>query len=407
LEGDARVEWRKHWPVVLAANAGMAISAIPAYAVQMFIKPFQDEFGWSRTEISSVHLIGSLAVILLGSAIGFQADKLGARRIGLAAVTIMCFAVAMLSLTGASIWSWRALYLLPVIATVLIQPTVWTSAVTGFFSSSRALALAVALCGTSVCSMITPKLAGWLITDYGWRIAFVGLAVIWGAVGLPLVWLFFTSPTDQARMARSVAPPVAKPPFWASFRREVFKPRFLQLAVAGFCIGIVVITTATNIVPILTANGLTQPQVLGIAWMIGLASIAGRLTIGLLLDRLPGHFVAAVVVCLPIIGALILITHPGSLPAASIAVVIFGLSLGAELDIMAYLTSRYFRTASFGLLFGTIGAFLNLATGLGPVILQRVFDVTGSYVPALWSVVPVCLMSAILFLTMGGYPEGE
>ena len=37
--------------------------------------------------------------------------------------------------------------------------------------------------------------------------------------------------------------------------------------------------------------------------------------------------------CLPIIGALILITHPGSLSAASLAVVIFGLSLGAELDI--------------------------------------------------------------------------
>ena len=78
--------------------------------------------------------------------------------------------------------------------------------------------------------------------------------------------------------------------------------------------------------------------------------------------------------------------------------------MGAELDILAYLTSRYFRKESFGMIFGTIGGFVALAGAGGPVILNRVYDLTHSYVPALWGILPVCILSATLFLLMGAYP---
>ena len=93
--------------------------------------------------------------------------------------------------------------------------------------------------------------------------------------------------------------------------------------------------------------------------------------------------------------------------AAAIAILIFGFSLGAELDIVAYLTSRYFGRENFGFLFGTIGGCLGFASGNGPVLLNRVYDVAGSYTPALWAAVPLCLLSAGLFLCLGRYPEGE
>ena len=79
--------------------------------------------------------------------------------------------------------------------------------------------------------------------------------------------------------------------------------------------------------------------------------------------------------------------------------------MGAELDILAYLTSRYFKAESFGMMFGTIGGFVALAGAGGPVILNRVYDLTHSYVPALWGILPVCLLSATLFMLMGPYPE--
>jgi nitrate/nitrite transporter NarK len=85
-------------------------------------------------------------------------------------------------------------------------------------------------------------------------------------------------------------------------------------------------------------------------------------------------------------------------------VLIFGFSLGAELDVVSYLTSRYFRLENFGFLFGTIGGFIGLAASNGPVALNAVFDATGRYTPALWAAIPICLVSALLFVLLGPYP---
>lgn len=138
-----------------------------------------------------------------------------------------------------------------------------------------------------------------------------------------------------------------------------------------------------------------------------MTAVIGRLGVGVLLDRMDGRIIAAVCVMLPILGLMILIYSPGSIPAAVIATLIFGLSMGAELDIIAYLTSRYFLPVNFGFLFGTIGGFLGLATGNGPVALNAIYDATGSYVPGMWAAMPLCVISAVLLLLLGPYPESR
>ncbi len=405
LEGNAIEEWRQHWTVVLAASAGMGMAAVISFAGGLFIAPLEKEFGWSRTEISSAHMISAVTIILFAPFVGYLVDRLGPRRLGIVAVIAVAAGLSLFSLTGPNIWSWRLLWVVMAAATVIIQPLVWTSAITGLFSAGRGLALAFVLCGSSICSIVTPPLTYWLIESYGWRLAFVGIGVCWGLVVLPLVLLFFTSAQDSARRDTPLAPLASRPSFLTSFRGDVLTWRFMQLAMAGFCIAIAVVSVSVTIVPILSSNGISRGEAAGIASLLGFSAIAGRLTIGHLLDRFPGRLIAAVVVCMPIIGSLILIELPGSATAASAAVLIFGLSMGAELDILAYLTSRYFKAESFGMMFGTIGGFVALAGAGGPVILNRVYDLTHSYVPALWGILPVCLLSATLFMLMGPYPE--
>ena len=382
----------------------MGMAAVVSYAGGLFIAPLEKEFGWSRTDIASAHLISAVATILLAPFVGFLVDRFGPRRIGIVAVIAVCGALSLFSLTTSNIWSWRLLWVSMAAANVIVQPMVWTSAVTGMFSAGRGLALAVVLCGSSMCSIITPPLTYWLIESFGWRLAWVGIAICWGMVVLPLVLMFFTSVQDKARRTAPLAPIGARPSFISSFRGDVLTWRFMQLALAGFCVAIAVVSMAVMIVPILSSNGLSRGEAAGIASLLGISAIAGRLTIGQLLDHFEGRFIAAAAVAMPVIGSLILITMPGSVPAAAAAVLIFGLSLGAELDIMAYLTSRYFKAESFGMMFGTIGGFVGLAGATGPVILNRVYDLTQSYVPALWGILPVCVISATLFLLMGPYP---
>jgi predicted MFS family arabinose efflux permease len=407
VEGSAASEWRAHWPIVLAAMAGFAASTITTYSSQVFIQPLQQEFGWSRGQIASGHSIAAMAGVLFAPFTGFFVDKFGPRRLGIAAVIAICIATALLSLTGPEIWMWHALWLPMAFAIILIQPSVWTAAVTSVFAAGRGFALAVMLCGGSLASMITPKLSSLLIEALDWRMAFVALGLFWAALTLPLIYFCFSSALDRERLspgAKENAAPVKRVSIWQS---GMLTWRYPQLLIAGSCIAGVVVTLVVSLVPLLSANGLTRAQALNITPLVGISAIFGRLTIGALLDRWNGRFLAAVAVSMPIFGILLLIHYPGSTLIASIAVLIFGLSFGAELDILAYLTSRYFKVANFGLLFGTIGGFIGLASGNGPWVLQSVFDAQQSYLPALWGMIPICLVAAVLFLLLGPYPDAE
>jgi len=399
-------EWRQHWPAVLAASSGMALAASISYSTALFIAPLEKEFGWSRADIASGHVIAGIATIFCSPWTGWLVDRFGCRRVGIMAGIAMCLSLALLSLAGPSLWSWYAIWMVVAIAIVLIQPMVWTSGVTSLFHKQRGLALAVTLCGSSICSVVTPPLTFWLITHFGWRMAFIGLGAIWGAVVLPLLFLFLTSATDNARRARKA--PVARLPHAGRDVRQIMLSRsFLTLLVAGFCFGLVVVPAVVTIVPLLSANGIAPGMAATIAASVGFASIFGRLNIGLLLDRLPGRFIAAACASLPIIAYAILLAKPGSIPAATAATLVLGLALGAELDILAYLVSRYFPIRNFGTLFGTIGGFITLAGSAGPVALNRVYDLTHSYQPALWGLIPLCVIASLLMLTLGDYPPRE
>ena len=405
-DGRTDSEWRQHWPVVCAAATGMGLSTIATYSTSVFIAPLQHEFGWSRADISSGHVIAGFAAIVCSPWTGWLVDRFGARRVGIVAATFMCLAEALLSLAQPSLWSWRALWVIVSLAIVLIQPVVWTSAVTSLFEKRRGLALALTLCGSGVASMITPPLTYLLIVHFGWRMAFVGLAAFWGVVTVPLLLLFFGSAADKTRLTYrslgSIAPIRIRHP-----RPRLLTRRFISLSLAGFCFAMVVVPAVVIMVPLLGANGISTGKAAAIASSVGLASIFGRLNIGMLMDRAPGRLVAAACACLPAVAYAILLARPGSVGAATVAALVLGLSLGAELDILAYLVSRYFPIQNFGVMFGVIGGFVTLAGSTGPMALNAVYDHTHSYQPALWALMPVCVLASLLFLTLGAYPPKE
>lgn len=397
-------EWRAHWPVVLAACLGLGASTIVTYSSSLFIEPLQRDFGWSRAQIMSGHSVAAVTGVICAPFTGLLVDRIGPRRLGIVAVLAICLSTALLGLAGPDIWLWRALWLPFSLAIIIIQPSVWTAAVTSLFAAGRGLALAATLCGGSVSAIVTPPLTFYLIENYGWRLAWVGLAAFWAIAALPLIYFFFTSAKDSRRLAKTdqtAAPSPVRQSLWQS---GLLTRRFVQLLIGGVCIAGIVVTLGTSLVPILSSNGLSRAEAASVASLLGFSAIAGRLGIGILLDRMHGAYLAAFCVLLPILAIMILIYFPGSVPAASAAVLVLGVSLGAELDIIAYLTSRYFRVENFGFLFGTIAGFLGLVAGNGPVVLNYVFDRTGSYFPAMWVAIPICMFAAVLFLLLGPYP---
>lgn len=404
LPGDALNEWRRHWPVALAGCVAVASSTMNAYSTGLFVDPLQTAFGWSRAEIMTGQAFAAISSVLLGPIVGIAIDRFGPRRIGISGISSLCILTAALGATGPSIWSWWAIWLLLALVNPFIQPTVWTAAASGLFSAGRGTALAVMLCGSGLGSLFIPVLTYELIDRIGWRFAFPAMAAIIAGIALPVILLFFTSVRDQERKGQREIRPSRRPAERAVWRL-LLTPRFVQLFVAAFLIAAVIVPIVVNIVPILTWNGLHRGQAAGVAAILGISSILGRLLIGFLLDRVEGRFLAAVSVLLPIGSISLLLLVPGSLPAASAAALILGFALGAEYDIVAYLVSRYFSVEHFGLFFGTVAGAVTLAGGGGPAVVSAVYDSTGSYGPALLATIPMCGVSALLFVLLGPYPR--
>jgi MFS family permease len=402
----AAAEWRRRWPVVLASALGVGLMSVPVYSGGVFIAPLEQAFGWSRGAISSGLMINALVAVSLGPWVGHAIDRYGPRRFALAGAVILCGAIALLGALNASLWSWWAIWALIAVGAVCIHPMVWTSAVSSFFTVSRGLALAVTLCGTSLASFVCPVLGSRLIALYGWRMAYVGLAVFFALLVIPPLFLFFTSARDErGGPAVDAAAPANLP--GVRPREGLLSFRFARLLGAATCMALAAVTCVTSLVPILTWSGQSRAAAAGIAGAAGLSTIAGRLTAGWLLDRVSGALVAGVSVSLPIAAFLLLLLARGSAPAATAAALVLGLSLGAELDTVAYLTTRHFGLRSFGLLFGVIGASLNLAIAVGPFLASLVYDATGSYAPVLWAFIPVAALGGFLFSTLGAYPDFE
>jgi MFS family permease len=134
----------------------------------------------------------------------------------------------------------------------------------------------------------------------------------------------------------------------------------------------------------------------------GLALLAGRAGTGFFLDRFFGPYVAMVLFTLAASGIALLWIGATGMPAL-LGAFLVGLGMGAEMDIIAYLISRYFGLRSLGAAFGAAFCAFVLASGLGPLIMGFAFDRTGSYRAPLAGFFWATMLAAALVSRLGPY----
>ncbi|MCX7285013.1 MAG: MFS transporter [Novosphingobium sp.] len=404
--GGALAEWRSHFMLPVAAALGYATSVIHIYGLGPYIQPMAETFGWSRTQVTSGVTIATLVQALMSVPVGLAVDRYGPRALGVVGVVLSVTAFACIGTATGTATNWYLLWLLMALATLPVQATIWTSAVASRFEDSRGLAFAVTLCGASVAQALFPYLGARLIAAFGWQTAMAWQAGIWIVIAFPLIFLFFRGAHDRARnggarIAASAGPVAAGATFAEGIRSTVYIRLFLTCLMLTF--GMVALSI--HFVPVLTARGATATGAAGIASLIGLASIVGSLGTGALIDRYPAKLVGGSVFILPALGALILLFSGASGSGAMLAAVFIGLTLGAEIDVIVYILTRYFGLRAFGALYGALLIALSLGTAIGPLVAARVFDVTGSYKLFLWVTVGLMLTSSAALFSLPRAPD--
>lgn len=405
IPSEGRAEWRAHWTVVVASIVGIMIGQAHLYSLGVMTAPLEQEFGWSRTQLNSGLLIISMVIFPLAPVVGMVIDRVGPRKIALCGVITYTLSIALLSLARQPLWTWWLLWLLVAFGHLLIKPTVWVTAITSLFSKSRGLALATALSASGLAASVVPIVTALLLESFGWRTAYLMLGGMIGLISVPIIGLFFWSARDKRSTFAPAAPKSTAPSeIKRPLRDELKSFTLLKLVATALIMSIVGAGLIVSMVPILKSSGFSTANAAAIVGVIGVSQIVGRLSAGLLLDRVDARFVGAVTLSCPSVTCLILIFAPGSAPLAILAVIVFGVSVGAEVEVIAYLAGKIFSPTNFGTLFGVIVGLMSLGNGLGPVLGGLSYDLAGSYVPALWGAVPLSLLSAYLIVSVGRYP---
>ena len=396
-----REEWRKYGLNLPACILGMMLVAVHPYALGVMIGPLEEEFGWSRSQISAGPLVTSVTALLLAAFAGRITDRIGPRKVARVGVPLFACALAAISLAGPSIYSWLGLYALLALALLCIYPSVWTAAIAVRFDRNRGLALALALSGTGIASAVVPLIGAKLIEAYGWRGAYIGLGALSFLTVFPLVALYF---------ARDKVPPPARidaleARIPAGKLGEFRTGKFFRMALAFLLYSVAATGLGINAVPVLMENGFDLVGAAAVVSWIGLGTIAGRLLGGVLLDRIDGRYVAIGCGFFAMGSVAILLLVANSALSASIACVLLGLAAGAEYDAAAYLTTRHFSRRNFASLFAVLGGLAGLGSGIAPLIANIVYDVTQSYDLMLLGLFPMFAVASVLFLSLGRYPE--
>lgn len=400
----AAAEWRAHWPLTLAALVGYSSIGLQSYGIGPFVIHLEREFGWSRADVLLGVSISNAVGIFLNVIVGLIVDRFGSRRVALIGLWVMVGSFGLLASATGALLQWALLWVILAVGVVLVQSTVWTRAVGAVFDRARGLAFAVALSGTPLASMVLPVLGTWLIEDYGWRAAFIGIAAIWIVITFPIVFLFFREKPGQRLGSQAGGDgggsDAALPP-GLSLREGVRTRAFYHLLLSFGCFSFYSMAIATNLVPLLAETGVSAVEAARIASVMGMVGIVARLSVGFLLDRFPGHIIGTVTLLLPVLGcAVLLVDSPGMILPA-IAAGAFGAAIGAEIDVALYLATRHFGLRAFASLFNAIITFGAVNAALSPYVAGWLHDVSGNYDSLLVVVMIVMTIGALAMATLG------
>ncbi len=384
------------WRVAIAASVGVFVSfaSLLVYTFGVLLKPLAEEFAWSRESVSAAFGIAAMTVAVCSPPLGYLFDRVRPTRIIVPCLIVFGVAFASMSLLTPHLWHLYAIFfVLGVVGNGTAQMA-YSRAVSSWFTKRRGTALAVIMSGGAVGAMVFPPAPEALIQAVGWRQTCVVLGALVLVVGVPIVGRFIRErPVDRGTATILGG---------MSVREGVTSRVFWILVTVLFAQSIAQNGAITHMAALLTDRGVTAGGAALALSAMGAASLAGRLVTGWLLDR---FFAPRVGFCLLSVAAFgtYLLAGADSLTLGLIAAALIGFGMGAEADVTPYILSRYLGLRSFAMLYGFTWTAYAIAGAVGPILMGRAFDATGSYTALLTQIAIGTFLIAALMLLMPGY----
>lgn len=403
------------WRVLAACVVGLAcgIATLVVSTFGVFVGPLREAFGWSQSAAFAALLVITLTSAPLAPVVGGLVDRYGARRVVLLAFACEALIFASFAWQGASIWTFYARFVAFALFALATTHVAFARVITLWFDRRRGLALGIALSGVGVGGFLWPLFAQTMIGQYGWRNAYLLLAAAIVVIAMPTIALLLRDSPESVGQRADGDPPLepaaaaskAAAPLPGLTLAEALRTRaYWMVLVTFFLVGLAVQSVMVHLVPLLGARGLS-PMLAALAQsMLFLAVTSGRLMTGWLMDRFFAPRVALAFLMAALCGVALLAFGAAG-PTAFVAAMLVGLAVGAEVDVIAYVTSRYFGPLSFSRIYGTFYGSYSLSGGIGPLLTAESVDRTGDYQFALGMNAVLLVAGCLLLLRFERFPD--
>ncbi|MDJ0626816.1 MAG: MFS transporter [Rhodobacter sp.] len=360
------------------------------FSYGVFFAEFEAEFGWSRTLLSACSASAFLFMGVLAILAGRISDRLGPRPVLMVTGVIYGLGYALIAQVQEP-WQLFAIFSMALAAGLSTHDVVTLSTIARWFARRRGIMSGVVKVGTAAGQIAVPPLAAFLILWAGWRLAIVIL-------GLSAALLLLLAAAAMQRPPR-VAREGAAATEGMSYAEARASRVFWTLCAVQFLFFPVLTTVPLHIAVHGMDLGMAQAAAAGLLSVIGAASVAGRLTVGTLVDRIGGR--NAYLICLGCLAAsMAALAGTSAAGALFLVMAAYGFAHGGLFTVVSPTVAEAFGMRAHGAVFGGVIFFGTIGGSIGPILAGWVFDRTGSYQPAFLTLMAGAALALGLVLTL-------
>ena len=370
------------WVVVWATFVCLALIFGVSYSFAAFFASFAGEFAAQRADVSWIFGLSGLVYFVLGTLGGILADRFGPRLV--CSVGMALIALGLLATSWApNLWMVYLSYGLLVGLGIAFVYTPSIASVQPWFTARRGLAGGIASSGVGAGTLLVPVLVAVGISHMPWREAMRWLALGVLVLGLLSAGLLRRAPAAGRPGAGGTASGL-------SLGETLRTPTFRWFYLATVLASPVMFIPFAHLSASARDLGLDEALAVGLVGLIGVGSLVGRFSIGLLADRL-GRAQTLVLMQLSMGLSYGLWAGAGGHTLLVLFALWFGLSYGSIVSLLPAICMDYFGGRSVASVVGALYSGAAVGNLLGPVLAGAAFDRFGHY----QGVMAVCMALAL------------
>jgi sugar phosphate permease len=399
------------WMLAASVWVMTVISGLSVWANGLYVKPMEEEFGWSRAEVSLGFSAAILVSGIAGPLIGVWIDRFGPRSAMLVGSSMTGATYVVLALTDA-LWQW---YVFAAINAGFRQMTFFIPMqvlASRWFDRRRGAALSILGTGFALGGFVMLPLLALVIDLTGWRGGFLFSGALATGVVVPVTLFVLRDwPSDK-----DTYPDGEQPEEHMSMRADhhvpgltlaeaMRQPLFWVLSIALMLFFFGLIGWTVHLVPFFESRGISRETAALLVSGTSGAGIVTRLLIGTIADRFRRFEAAsALLTFMLVLGMISVLVDAGWVGVGLFLTFwLVGTSAGALAESLTL--TRAFGLAHFATILGVVVVIETSGEILSPSLAGLIFDETGSYDLALVMYAATFTVSTALFAVASRMPR--